>query len=307
METFSADSIPDQSGKTAVITGANSGLGLQTALVLAAKGARVELACRNAARGEAALQRIRAETGSDRVRVRPLDLGSLASVRAFAAAQEAPVDLLINNAGVMATPHRATADGFELQFGVNHLGHFALTGLLLPMLRAARAPRVVTVSSLAHRGGRMYFDDLDAARSYRPWARYNQSKLANLLFTFELSRRLEARGENLIAAAAHPGFASTNLTSGMNHPASLDVLGAFFRLLGQNGALGALPTLYAATAPEVRGGDFYGPDGPGQLRGTLHGKPAPVTPAPQARDPDAARRLWEVSTKLTGVTFPGLE
>ncbi|MCC9196147.1 oxidoreductase [Arthrobacter sp. zg-Y820] len=307
METFSADSIPDQSGKTAVITGANSGLGLQTALVLAAKGACVELACRNAARGEAALQRIRAETGSDRVRVRPLDLGSLASVRAFAAAQEAPVDLLINNAGVMATPHRATADGFELQFGVNHLGHFALTGLLLPMLRAARAPRVVTVSSLAHRGGRMYFDDLDAARSYRPWARYNQSKLANLLFTFELSRRLEARGENLIAAAAHPGFASTNLTSGMNYPASLDVLGAFFRLLGQNGALGALPTLYAATAPEVRGGDFYGPDGPGQLRGTLHGKPAPVTPAPQARDPDAARRLWEVSTKLTGVTFPGLE
>lgn len=307
METFSADSIPDQSGKTAVITGANSGLGLQTALVLAAKGARVELACRNAARGEAARQRIRAETGSDRVRVRPLDLGSLASVRAFAAAQEAPVDLLINNAGVMATPHRATTDGFELQFGVNHLGHFALTGLLLPALRAARAPRVVTVSSLAHRGGRMYFDDLDAARSYRPWARYNQSKLANLLFTFELSRRLEARGENLVAAAAHPGFASTNLTSGMNHPASLDVLGAFFRLLGQNGALGALPTLYAATAPEVRGGDFYGPDGPGQLRGTLHGKPAPVTPAPQARDPDAARRLWEVSTKLTGVTFPGLE
>ncbi|WP_341393696.1 oxidoreductase [Arthrobacter sp. G119Y2] len=303
MRTYSAGDVPDQSGKTAVVTGSNSGLGLQTALVLAAKGARVELACRDAKRGEAAMQRIRAETGNDDVRVRQLDLGSLESVRAFAAAQERPVDLLINNAGVMATPHRTTADGFELQFGVNHLGHFALTGLLLPMLRAAPAPRVVTVSSLAHRGGRMDFDDLAAEHSYRPWARYNQSKLANLLFTFELNRRLQARGENLVAAAAHPGFASTNLTAGMHHPATLDLLGGFFRLLGQSGARGALPTLYAATAPGVRGGDFYGPDGPGQLRG----KPAPVTPAPQARDALAARRLWDVSTKLTGGVFEGLD
>lgn len=303
MAAYSADNIPDQTGKTAVVTGANSGLGLQTALVLAAKGARVELACRDGQRGEAAQQLIRAETGNDEVRVRRLDLGSLDSVRAFAAAQDTPVDLLINNAGVMATPHRSTADGFELQFGVNHLGHFALTGLLLPALRAAPAPRVVAVSSLAHRGGRIDWNDLAAEKSYRPWARYNQSKLANLLFIREFHRRLEARGENLIAAAAHPGFANTNLTSGMNHPATLDVLGAFFRLLGQSGALGALPTLYAATAPAVRGGEFYGPDGPGQLRG----RPTPVTPAPQARDPDAARRLWEVSTKLTGVRFAGLE
>ena len=303
MRTYSAGDVPDQSGKTAVVTGSNSGLGLQTALVLAAKGARVELACRDAKRGETAMQRIRAETGNDDVRVRQLDLGSLESVRAFAAAQERPVDLLINNAGVMATPHRTTADGFELQFGVNHLGHFALTGLLLPTLRAAPAPRVVTVSSLAHRGGKIDFDDLAAERSYRPWARYNQSKLANLLFTFELNRRLQARGENLVAAAAHPGFASTNLTAGMHHPATLDLLGGFFRLLGQSGAHGALPTLYAATAPGVRGGDFYGPDGPGQLRG----KPAPVTPAPQARDALAARRLWDVSTKLTGVVFEGLD
>ncbi|WP_461169008.1 oxidoreductase [Arthrobacter sp. Z1-15] len=303
MRTYSAGDVPDQSGKTAVVTGSNSGLGLQTALVLAAKGARVELACRDAKRGEAAMERIRAETGNDDVRVRQLDLGSLESVRAFAAAQERPVDLLINNAGVMATPHRTTADGFELQFGVNHLGHFALTGLLLPTLRAAPAPRVVTVSSLAHRGGKIDFDDLAAERSYRPWARYNQSKLANLLFTFELNRRLQARGENLVAAAAHPGFASTNLTAGMHHPATLDLLGGFFRLLGQSGARGALPALYAATAPGVRGGDFYGPDGPGQLRG----KPAPVTPAPQARDALAARRLWDVSTKLTGVVFEGLD
>ncbi|WAP52847.1 oxidoreductase [Arthrobacter sp. ATA002] len=262
----------------------------------------MELACRDARRGEAARDRIRAETGNDGVRVRPLDLGSLKSVRAFAAAQDAPVDLLINNAGVMATPKSTTADGFELQFGVNHLGHFALTGLLLPVLNAAPAPRVVTVSSLAHRGGRIDFDDLAAERSYRPWARYNQSKLANLLFTFELNRRAETAGSTLVAAAAHPGFASTNLTAGMNHPATLDVLGAFFRLLGQSGAHGALPTLYAATAPGVRGGDFYGPGGPGQLRGT----PAAVAPAPQARDAATARRLWEVSTKLTGVLFDGL-
>ena len=303
METFSADSIPDQTGKTAVVTGANSGLGLQTALALAAKGARVELACRDGQRGAAAQQRIRDETGNDDVRVRRLDLGSLESVRSFAAGQEAPVDLLINNAGVMATPHRTTADGFELQFGGNHLGHFALTGLLLPALRAAPAPRVVTVSSLAHRGGRVEWNDLGAERSYRPWPRYNQSKLANLLFTFELHRRLNARGENLIAAAAHPGFANTNLTSGMNHPATLDLLGAFFRLLGQSGSLGALPTLYAATAPDVRGGQFYGPGGPGQLRG----RPTLVTPAPQALDPEAARRLWDISAELTGVQFAGLE
>jgi NAD(P)-dependent dehydrogenase (short-subunit alcohol dehydrogenase family) len=303
VKAYGTDDIPDQSGKTAVVTGANSGLGLQTALALAAKGASVELACRDAQRGAAAQRRIRSETGNDDVRVRQLDLGSLESVRAFAAEQDTAVDLLINNAGVMATPRGTTAEGFELQFGVNHLGHFALTGLLLPLLRAAPAPRVVTVSSLAHRGGRIDFEDLAAERSYRPWARYNQSKLANLLFTFELNRRLEARGEKLVAAAAHPGFASTNLTAGMHHPATLDLLGAFFRLLGQSGALGALPTLYAATAPGVRGGDFYGPDGPGQLRG----KPAPVAPAPQARDAVAAGRLWEVSTKLTGVAFEGLD
>lgn len=302
MEQLSTDSIPDLSGKTAVVTGANSGLGLQTALVLAAHGARVELACRDQERGAAAQARIRAETGNDGVRLRQLDLASLASVRAFAAQQDTPVDLLINNAGVMATPRRLTADGFELQFGVNHLGHFALTGLLLPALRQAPAARVVTVSSLAHRAGRIDFDDLAAEHSYRPWSRYNQSKLANLLFTAEFTRRLEASGESLLAVAAHPGFASTNLTSGMHHPATLDVLGAFFRLLGQSGAAGALPTLYAATAPEVRGGEFYGPGGPGQLRG----RPVRVTPAPQALDTGTAARLWDISTELTGVAFSGL-
>ncbi|MET4061219.1 NAD(P)-dependent dehydrogenase (short-subunit alcohol dehydrogenase family) [Arthrobacter sp. UYP6] len=303
MDDFSTDAIPDLSGTTAVVTGANSGLGLQSALVLAAKGARVELACRDRQRGAAARERIRTETGNDNVHLRQLDLASLASIRRFAAEQEKPVDLLINNAGVMATPHRTTADGFELQFGVNHLGHFALTGLLLPALRQAPAPRVVTVSSLAHRGGRIDFEDLAAQRSYRPWNRYNQSKLANLLFTFEFQRRLTAHGEKILAVAAHPGFANTNLTAGMNHPATLDVLGAFFRLLGQSGASGALPTLYAATALEVRGGEFYGPGGPGQLRG----RPALVTPAPQASDPETARRLWDISTELTGVRFAGLD
>lgn len=303
MENFSAESIPDLSGTNAVVTGANSGLGLETALVLAAKGARVDLACRDLTRGAAAQDRIRSQTGNDDVRLRRLDLGSLESVHRFAAEQDVPVDLLINNAGVMATPYRTTSDGFELQFGVNHLGHFALTGLLLPALRQAPAARVVTVSSLAHRGGRIDFEDLAAQRRYRPWSRYNQSKLANLLFTFEFQRRLEALGEKLLAVAAHPGFANTNLTSGMNHPATLDILGSFFRLLGQSGTSGALPTLYAATAPGVRGGEFYGPGGPGQLRG----RPVRVTPAPQASDPDTARRLWEVSTELTGVRFAGLE
>ncbi|MFJ7750724.1 oxidoreductase [Arthrobacter sp. NPDC097144] len=303
MENFSAESIPDLSGINAVVTGANSGLGLETAMVLAAKGARVDLACRDLTRGAAAQDRIRSQTGNDDVRLRRLDLGSLESVHRFAAGQDLPVDLLINNAGVMATPHRTTSDGFELQFGVNHLGHFALTGLLLPALRQAPAARVVTVSSLAHRGGRIDFEDLAAQRRYRPWSRYNQSKLANLLFTFELQRRLEAHGERLLAVAAHPGFANTNLTSGMNHPATLDILGSFFRLLGQSGAAGALPTLYAATAPEVLGGEFYGPGGPGQLRG----RPVRVTPAPQASDPATARRLWDVSTELTGVRFAGLD
>lgn len=302
MENFSTESIPDLSGSTAVVTGANSGLGLQTALALASKGASVDLACRDRQRGEAAVKQIRAETGNKNVRLRQLDLASLDSVRRFAADQDGPVDLLINNAGVMATPHRTTADGFELQFGVNHLGHFALTGLLLPALRKAPAARVVTVSSLAHRGGRIDFEDLSAQRRYRPWVRYNQSKLANLLFTFEFQRRLRTHGEKPVAVAAHPGFTSTNLTSGMNHPATLDILGSFFRLLGQDGAAGALPTLYAATAPGVRGGEFYGPGGPGQLRG----RPVPVTPAPQALDPLTARRLWDVSARLTGVRFPGL-
>ena len=302
MDSYSADSIPDLSGTTAVVTGANSGLGLQTALILASKGARVDMACRDQQRGAAARERVRRETGNPEVNLRQLDLASLESVRRFAADQDGPVDLLINNAGVMATPHRTTADGFELQFGVNHLGHFALTGLLLPALRRAPAPRVVTVSSLAHRGGRIDFEDLAAQRRYRPWARYNQSKLANLLFTLEFQRRLTAHGDKLLAVAAHPGFANTNLTSGMNHPATLDILGTFFRLLGQSGAAGALPTLYAATAPGIHGGEFYGPGGPGQLRGG----PVLVTPAPQALDQGTARRLWDVSTELTGVRFPGL-
>jgi NAD(P)-dependent dehydrogenase (short-subunit alcohol dehydrogenase family) len=294
MAAFTADHIPDLAGKTVIVTGANSGIGHAAAAAIASAGATVVLAVRDQAKGEAAAATMRGTT-----EVRPLDLASLDSVRAFAAAWRGDIDLLINNAGVMIPPLSRTADGFELQFGTNHLGHFALTNLLLPHV----AGRVVTVSSDAHRGGAIDFDDLNWERKrYRPWRAYGQSKLANLLFTSELQRRLAEAGSTVQATAAHPGYAATNLQS---HSGSrvvalaMEQLGN--RLIAQDAAGGALPTLYAAFA-DIPGGSFAGPSGPFGLG--LRGAPKLVGRSAAARDEEAARRLWTVSETLTGVSFP---
>ena len=295
MAAFTPDHIPDLAGKTVIVTGANSGIGHAAAAALATAGATVVLAVRDQAKGEAAAAAIRGTT-----EVRPLDLASLDSVRAFAASWQGDVDLLINNAGVMIPPLSRTADGFELQFGTNHLGHFALTNLLLP--HVAAAGRVVTVSSDAHRGGAIDFDDLNWERKrYRPWRAYGQSKLANLLFTSELQRRLTEAGSTVKATAAHPGYAATNLQSHSGSrlmKVAMEQLGN--RLIAQDAAGGALPTLYAAVA-DIPGGSFVGPSGPFGLG--LRGAPTLVGRSAAARDEEAARRLWTVSETLTGVSF----
>jgi NAD(P)-dependent dehydrogenase (short-subunit alcohol dehydrogenase family) len=300
---WSTAAIPDQAARVAVVTGASSGLGLHTAMELARAGALVVLACRDGERGEQALARIRESVPQARVEVSRLDLADLASVRAFAARWQGPMDLLINNAGVMAPPARLTADGFELQIGTNHLGHFALTGLLLSALMDRPGARVVTVSSLAHRTGVINFDDLQSQRSYHRWPAYSQSKLANLLFTAELDRRLADHAA--IAVAAHPGLAATNLQtsgplmSGRNWLTET-IMRAGTRLVCQSAAHGAWPTLYAATAPGVRGGEFIGPSG---LMGT-RGAPGRSGRSAAAQDRAGAERLWLVSQELTGVTYP---
>jgi len=295
--SWSAPDIPDQSGRRAVVTGANSGLGLLAARELARKGAEVVLACRDLRKGEAALAQIREAGGS--AELARLDLADLASVRAFAAAQERPIDLLLNNAGVMAPPRRETADGFELQLGTNHLGHFALTGLLLERLQAAGAARVVTVSSNGHRIGRIDFDDLQCRRRYFRWTAYGRSKLANLLFALELDRRVRAAGMAIVSVAAHPGYAATNLQFAA--PPLLDriVMRASNAIIAQRAEQGVLAPLYAATAPGLPGGSYVGPGGPGGWRGG----PQLVGTSRRARDPETARRLWEVSESLTGVRF----
>ncbi|RSN42504.1 oxidoreductase [Actinomadura sp. WAC 06369] len=292
MATFTSSQIPSQSGRTFVITGANSGIGRAAARALAARGARVVLAVRNVDKGRAAAAGMPGE-----VEVRRLDLADLASVRGFVAEFAGPVDVLVNNAGVMIPPFGRTADGFELQFGTNHLGHFALTNLLLPRIRS----RVVTVSSSGHRSGRIEFGDLNwERRPYRAMAAYGQSKLANLLFTSELQRRLAGAGSAVIATAAHPGLAATNLLESSGR------LGGFDRVrksvagrLAQSEEDGALPTLYAAVA-DVPGDGYAGPGG------FLEGRGAPklVGRSARARDAEAARRLWRVSEELTGVAFP---
>jgi hypothetical protein len=298
---WTADDIGDLSGQVALVTGGNSGIGLETVRALAGHGARVILACRDTTKGQAAAG------GMPGVKVLECDLADLASVAETAAKATAlhdRLDILVNNGGVMATPYRQTLDGFELQFGTNHLGHFALTGQLLEPLLAAEAARVVTVSSGAHRMGGIAFDNLDGARSYHKWRAYAQSKLANLLFTFELQRRAEAAGVALLAVAAHPGYAATNLQQAGPRMAGSRIRQRLYGLgnllFAQSAAAGALPTLYAATAPDVRGGDFIGPDGRGELRG----HPTKVATAASARDPDVAARLWAVSEKLTGVIYP---
>jgi NAD(P)-dependent dehydrogenase (short-subunit alcohol dehydrogenase family) len=296
MAAFTPDHIPDLAGKTVIVTGANSGIGHAAAAALAHAGATVVLAVRDQAKGEAAAATITGTT-----EVRPLDLASLDSVRAFAASWQGGIDLLINNAGVMIPPLTRTADGFELQFGTNHLGHFALSNLLLP--HVAATGRVVTVSSDAHRAGAIDFDDLNwERRRYRAWRAYGQSKLANLLFTGELQRRLTEAGSTVKATAAHPGYAATNLQSHSgSRVAAFAMKQLGNRLIAQDAAGGALPTLYAAVA-DIPGGSFAGPSGPFGLG--LRGAPTLVGRSAAAGDEQVARRLWTVSETLTGVSFP---
>jgi NAD(P)-dependent dehydrogenase (short-subunit alcohol dehydrogenase family) len=296
MARWTTADIPRQDGRVAVVTGANSGLGFHAARELGRAGAEVILACRDAGRGEQALAKMRAEVPDGSFELRSLDLADLASVRAFDAPER--VDLLLNNAGVMAPPHRTTADGFELQFGTNHLGHFALTGLLLSRLEASGAPRVVTASSGMHRIGKLRWDDLQSERSYRRWFAYGASKLANLLFAFELQRRATAAGSSLLSVAAHPGWASTELHANGGTLQTM-VLALPTRLLAQSGADGALPALYAATMPDVPGGAYLGPDG----RFETAGSPTFVSGSSAAQDEAQAKRLWEVSENLTGVHY----
>ncbi len=300
--------IPDQTGRVALITGANSGIGLEAARMLASRGARVVLACRTRAKADAARESILVDAPTADVSLLDLDLSSLASVAEAAAEFSRSfgrLDLLVNNAGVMATPYQCTVDGFELQLATNHLGHVALTAHLLPMLLATRQSRVVNVSSLAHKMGKIDFDDLQSECRYRAWGAYGQSKLANLLFTFELQRRLEEVGADTIAVAAHPGISDTNLAGSTGGMAGrlMILTQPFAKLFSQNAHAGALPTVRAATDPAVRGGEYYGPDGFMEQRGT----PKRVEPNASARDASIAKRLWEVSVELTGVPFASLD
>jgi NAD(P)-dependent dehydrogenase (short-subunit alcohol dehydrogenase family) len=296
---WSLADIPDQTGRRVIVTGANSGLGLVAARELARRGATVVIACRNQAKGAAALDQVRAAAPGTDAELAALDLGNLASVREFATARQGPLDLLLNNAGVMAPPRSETADGFELQLGTNHLGHFALTGLLLDALKAGDAPRVVTISSNGHRMGKIAFDDLQGERRYRRWSAYGQSKLANLLFMRELDRRARAAGLALTSVAAHPGYTATNLQFAA--PPLLDriVMRVLNVIVAQRADKGTLCPLYAATVPGLPGGSYVGPDGPGQWRGD----PQLVGMSGRAQDPETARRLWEVSESLTGVAY----
>ena len=305
--------IPSLTGKRVLITGANSGIGYFAALKLARKGAHVLLACRDRKRGDDALNRLQADSPGTNAELVILDLASLASVRSFAAGELAlkrPLHLLINNAGVMAPPKRIeTADGFELQFATNVLGHFALTGLLMPALERAAAdsadpPRIVTIASIAHKGGKVHFDDLQSARSYSPKGAYNQSKLANLMLAFELDRRLPAAGSRILSIAAHPGVASTNIFQTGNYSSFertiRNLAGHAISILLNTDAEGALPTLYAATSPDAISGGYYGPQGLMETRGHIV---ASAKVAPQALDQAAAARLWRVSEDLTGVRY----
>jgi NAD(P)-dependent dehydrogenase (short-subunit alcohol dehydrogenase family) len=301
---WTENDVPDQSGRVAIVTGSNTGLGFDTARVLAAHGADVVMAVRNTGKGDAAAARIRALTPGAKVTVHKLDLGSLASVKqagAELAGAYPRVDLLINNAGVMYPPKSTTADGFELQFGTNHLGHFALAGLLLPSLLGVDGSRVVVVASIAHNiKARIDFDDLQwEKRKYDRVASYGQSKLSNLMFAYELQRRLAAAKAKTIAVAAHPGVAATELSRnipGYSLPGVATLMGKVLN----TAELGALPTLRAATDPSVKGGQYWGPDGFRELRGY----PVLVGSSKQSQDVAVQQRLWKVSEELTGVTFP---
>jgi NAD(P)-dependent dehydrogenase (short-subunit alcohol dehydrogenase family) len=301
---WTTQDIPDQSGRTAVVTGANSGLGLVTARELARRGARVVMACRNTTKGAEAVKQIQAELPGAELELLPLDLGELSSVAAFAdsvrgGAGKDGIDLLINNAGVMASPRRHTADGFELQLGTNHLGHFALTARLIDLVALKDGARVVTLSSGAHKMGRISFDDLQGERHYMRWSAYGQSKLANLLFALELHRRLRAAGSQVASLAAHPGYAATNLQSAAAPAIDRLIMVASNLLIAQSAEAGALPQLYAATEPKAESGTYIGPDGIGEFRGHPH----VCTPSGAARNEETAARLWDVSEDLVGLKF----
>ena len=305
MTEWTTADIPPLSSKTAVITGATGGLGYETTLALAGAGAMVVLTGRNEAKGRDALQAIRGKFPSARIAYENLDLANLASVAEFAArfvAAYTSLDLLINNAGVMALPNRqTTVDGFEMQFGTNYLGHYALTAHLLPRLRRGHQPRVVNLSSLAHRSGAINFDDLQSTRSYVPWKAYGQSKLAMLMFALELQRRSDAAGWGVMSNAAHPGYARTDLIA--NGPGASGLLWQLNKSLqpfiSHSAAEGALPTLLAATSPQAEPGGYYGPNWFYELKGP----PVPAKIMPQAKDAAVAARLWDVSAALTGVSF----
>lgn len=302
MSAWTTEQIPDQTGRLAVVTGGSSGLGVITARELARKGARVVLAVRNTSKGETVAREIRSATPDAQVEVRELDLASLASVRAFAErlTAEAPaLDLLVNNAGIMMTPPQKTVDGFETQFGTNHLGHFALTGLLLDALGKRSDPRVVTVSSIEHKPGHIHFDDLQLERDYAPRKAYQQSKMANAVFAIELDRRLRAAGSPILSVLAHPGYSATNLQSTGPTGAAAFVMKISNAVVAQKPERGALPQVYAATAPGVEGGQFFGPSGFQEMRGDV----TEVQAVPEAHDPEIGQRLWAVSEELTGVSF----
>ncbi len=297
MTRWTPSDLPDQTGRTVLVTGANSGLGFQTSLELARRGARVLMACRNPGRAEDALGRVRLEVPGAAAELVSLDLSSLDSVERAAEDVRSRVphlDLLVNNAGIMAVPEGKTADGFELQFGTNHLGHFALTGRLLPTLLAADAPRVVTVSSTAHIIGKINFADLHATNGYGRWKAYGQSKLANLLFASELQRRA---GGRILSASAHPGYAATHLQEHQGQAAFQVLMNFGNKVLAQSDAAGAWPSLYAAAMPDVIGDDFYGP------RLTVRGYPVKAWRTASAKDATVARTLWDVSEELTKVTY----
>jgi NAD(P)-dependent dehydrogenase (short-subunit alcohol dehydrogenase family) len=303
---FTGESIPSLRGRTIVITGGNSGIGFEAARLFARQGARVLLACRDGAKMKVAAERICAETGGAEIEEVALDLSDLAQVRAGAAVlrERAPrLDVLVNNAGVMALPFRETKDGFEMQVGTNHLGHFALTGLLLPSLLAAEAARVVTLSSLVHMQGSLDLADVPTPRKYNEWTAYARSKLANVLFGYELDRRAKAAGARLLSTVCHPGYSATNLQSGGAKAGGSAFQGGVMKLsnalIAQSAEMGALPTAYAATAPDVKGGEFIGPGGFMAVRGY----PTIGKSSKTSHDEELARALWAASEKLTGVSY----
>ena len=293
---WTTENIPDQTGKIVIVTGANSGIGYELARALALKGATVLMACRSLDKGEHALAKIQAENPSGEVILKQLDLADLTSVKSFTTTFQVEyhqLDLLINNAGVMAVPYRQTADGFEMHFGTNHLGHFALTGLLIDLLIKTPNSRVITVSSYVHQIGNITFDNLNSEKRYQKWLAYGQSKLANVLFAFELQRKSAKNGHHLKSIAVHPGYAATNL----QHTSSFFSFTNNF--MAQSQEMGALPTLFAATSPEIQGGEYIGPDGfMGQ-----RGYPKVTKSSKRSHDEGTARHLWEVSEELTGVRF----